>query len=87
MPYSIPNSNEILALATTPFLFVLVGILSENLLCYQECTFYCAPRKKRCTLLPEGTDVHIEHCNHQKDLSFCLLLYYYGKVIIELEKA
>ena len=28
MPYSIPSSTKILTLATAPFLFILVGILS-----------------------------------------------------------
>ena len=41
--------------------------------------------KKRCTLLPEGTDMHIHHCNDRKDLNPCLSLYYCGKVIVELE--
>ena len=41
---------------------------------------------KRYTLLPEGTDVHIQH-NYQKDLNLCLSLYCYGKVIVELEKS
>ena len=38
------------------------------------------------TLLPEVTDVHIKQHNHQKDLNLCLSLYYYRKVIVELEK-
>ena len=32
---------------------------SVSLLCCQMCIFYCPLRKKRCTLLSEGTDVHI----------------------------
>ena len=32
---------------------------STNLLRCQMCTFYCSLRKKRCTLLPDGTDLHI----------------------------
>ena len=68
-----------------PFLFILLG-LSVNLLWYQGCTFYCAPRKKGYTLLLEGTDVNIQQHNHQQDLNPCLSLYYYGKVIVELEK-
>ena len=39
-----------------------------------------------CAVLPEGTDVHIQQHNHQKDLNLCLSLYYYGKVIVELAK-
>ena len=30
--------------------------------------------------------LHIQLHNHQKDLNTCLWLYYYGKVIVELEK-
>ena len=37
-------------------------------------------------LFPEGTDIHIQQHNHQKDLNLCLSLYYYGKIIVvELE--
>ena len=39
-----------------------------------------------CAVLPEGTDVHIQQHNHQKDLNLCLSLYYFGRVIVELEK-
>ena len=86
MPYSIPSSTKILSLTRAPFLFISVGALSVKLLCGQECIFYCAPRKKRYTLLPEGTDIHIQQQNHQKNLHLCLSQYYYGKVIVELEK-
>ena len=34
----------------------------------------------------EGTDAHIQQNIHQKDLDFCLPLYFYAKVIVELEK-
>ena len=87
MPYSIPSSTKILTLSTAPFLFVLVGVLclSVNLLWCQMCTFYCPLKKKRCTHLPEGADVHIQQHTHQKDLNLFLPLYYYGKVIVELE--
>ena len=64
-------------------LFQLPSCFSVNLL---WCTFYCVPRKKRCTLPSEGTDVHIQQYNHQKDLNLCLSLYYFGRVIVELEK-
>ena len=61
--------------------------MSVNLLWCQECIFYCDPRKKRYTLLPEGTDIQIQQHphNYRKDLNPCLSLYYYGKVIVELE--
>ena len=41
-----------------PFLLFQLAF-SVNLLCCQICTFYCPLRKKRCTLFPEWTDVHI----------------------------
>ena len=90
MPYSIPSSTKILTKATAPFLFIIIGVLcvclSVNLPWCQVCTFYCPLRKKRCTLLPEGKDVHIQQHIHQRDLNLFLPLYYYGKVIVELEK-
>ena len=56
----------------------------------QECIFYYTPRKKRYTLYSKGTDIYIyiyiQKHNHQKDLNPFLSLYYYGKVIVELEK-
>ena len=65
-------------------LFQLAPWLSVNFLWRQECTCYCATRKKRYTLLPEGTEVHIQQQNHKNDLNFCLSLCYY--IIVELEK-
>ena len=50
--------TQILILAIVTLLLISVSIL-VNLLCCQMCTFYCPLRKKRCTLLPEETDVHI----------------------------
>ena len=87
MPYSIPCSSKSLTLATAPFLLILNGVLclSVNLLWCQECTFYCSLRKK-CTLLPEGTDVHTQQHIYRKNLNLYLPLYYYGKVIVELKK-
>ena len=87
MPYSIPCSSKSLTLATAPFLLILNGVLclSVNLLWCQECTFYCSLRKK-CTLLPEGTDVHTQQYIYRKNLNLYLPLYYYGKVIVELKK-
>ena len=43
--------------------------LSVNFLWCQKFTFYCRLKKKRCTLLAEGTDRHIQQHNHQKDLN------------------
>ena len=40
---------------------------SGNFLYCQICKSYCPLRKKRRTLLPEGTDVHIWQHIHQKD--------------------
>ena len=54
-----------------------------SLLWCQMCTFYFSLRKKRCTLLPESRDVHIQQHIYQKDLNLCLPLY---KVIVELGK-
>ena len=67
-------SIEILILATMPLSFIQLAS-SVNLLCCQMCTFYCPLRKKRCTLLPEGTDVHIWKHIHQKDWTLYLSLY------------
>ena len=67
------------------YLFQLASCLSVNLLWCQECTFYCALRK-RCTVFSEGTDVHIQQYIHHIDLNLCQSLYYYGKVNVELEK-
>ena len=61
--------------------------LPVNLLWCQEYIFYCAPMKKKYTLLPEGTDIHIKQHNHWKDVNLCLSLYYYGKVVDELENS
>ena len=57
---------------------------SVNLLWCQVCTFHCPLRKKR-HILPEDTDVHIQLHIYQKYLNLCLTLYYYAKVIVELE--
>ena len=78
MPYSIPSSTKILSLTRAPFLFISVGALSVKLLCGQECIFYCAPRKKRYTLLPEGTDIYThspaQSSKRFKPLSLTVLL-------------
>ena len=67
-------------------LFQLASCLSLNLLWCQECTFYCAPRKKRYTFFSKGSDVHIQQPNHQKNISPCQSLYYYDKVLFEQKK-
>ena len=43
-------------------------------------------QKKRYSILPEGTDVHIQQDIHQKDLKLSLTSCYYAKVVVELEK-
>ena len=55
--------------------FCLFQLVSPvNLLWYQIRNFYCPLRKKRSTLLPEETHIHIwQH--------ICLSLYYYAQVI------
>ena len=65
-------------------LFILVGTLWEF---GPRCVHFTVPfRKKRSTLLPKGTDLHIQQHIYQKDLNLCLPLYYYAKVIVELEQ-
>ena len=86
MPYSILSSTKILTLAITPFLFILVVQSVCEFALVPGVYILLSPRKKTCTLLPEDTDVHIQQHNHQKDLSPCLSLYCFGKVIVELEK-
>ena len=51
-----------------------------NLLWCQVYTLNCPLRKKRFTV------VHIQQHIHQNDVIICLALYYYGNVIVELEK-
>ena len=85
MPYNITCSTKISNFGNiTIFLFQL--ICSVNSLWCQVCTFYCPLRKKRCTFLPEGTDVHIQKHIYEKDLNLFLPLFYYTKVIVELQK-
>ena len=43
-------------------------------------------QKKRYSILPECTDVHIRQDIHQKDLNLSLTSCYYAKVVVELEK-
>ena len=68
--------------------FCFLQLASSACLCLwcQICTFYCPLGKKKCTLLPESTDVHVQQHIHQKDLNLCLQVYYYSQVIIKLEK-
>ena len=75
MPY---NTTKILTLAIAPFLLES----SVNLLWYHVCAFYCSLRKKSSSLLPEGTDVHIQQHIHQKYSNLCHPLYY-AKVTVE----
>ena len=83
MPFSIPSFNKIFILVTAPFLFILFGALSV-------CKFamvlgvyiLLCPQKEKV----HSSFLHIQLHNHQKDLNPCLSLYYYGKVIDELEK-
>ena len=65
-------------------LFQLVPCLSVNLPWCQECIFYCAPRKKRYTLLPEGRYTHsaAQSSKRFKPLPVSILLW---QVIVELE--
>ena len=77
MPY-IPSSTKIpIFLAAAPFLFILISVLclSVFLLWYQVYAMLLSPQ-----------EVHIQQHIHKKDLNLCRPLYYYGKVIVELEK-
>ena len=69
-------------LATAPFLFISVGSLCV-------CEFAMVPVVfiLLCPLGRKGTlfYLHIQLHNHEKDLNPSLWLYYYGKVIAELE--
>ena len=66
--------TQILILAIVTLLFISVSIL-VNLLCCQMCTFYSPLRKNRCTVLPEGTDVHIwQHIRKIYPLSMITLV-------------
>ena len=85
MPYSVTCSTNTLTLATTPLLFILIGVPCE-LAMVPGVYILLSPKKKRCNLPPEGTNVHIQQHIHQKVLNFCLPLYYHCKVIAELEK-
>ena len=82
--YNIYRSTKVLTLTTAPFLFISVGALSAcEFAMVPGLDILLCPRKKRYTLLPESTDIHIQQQNHRKDLNPCLSLYYYGKVIVE----
>ena len=86
MPYSIPGSTKnviyIYILWQQHHFFILVGTLCV-------CEFAMVPGVY-ILLCPPGRKVtlfflHIQLHNHQKDLNPSLWLYYYGKVIVELE--
>ena len=84
MPYGIPNSTKILVYFYNSTIFVYFGW-------YPLCLWICyGARSVHFTVSPgrKGTlfFLHIQLHNHQKDLNPCLWLYYYGKVIVELEK-
>ena len=81
MPQSIPSSSKILTL------FLSVGVVSVcEFAMVPGVNILLCPRKKKCTLLPECTDVHIQQHNHQKDLNLFRSLFYHCKGVVELEK-
>ena len=86
MSYSIPSSTKIITLATAQFLFILVGALSIYEFAIVPAVNILLRSQEEEILLPDGPDVHIQQHSHQKHLNPCLSLYYYGKVIVELEK-
>ena len=56
-------------MAIAPFLFILIGVNCEfNMV--PGLYFYCPLRRKRCTFLPESTDVRIQQYIHQKVSTF-----------------
>ena len=86
MLYSITCSTKILSLAIASFLFIFVSVLCEFAM-VPGGYILLSPKKKRCTLLSEGTDAQIQQHINQKDLNFCQPLYYCAKVTVELGKA
>ena len=82
MPYGIPSSTKTLAF-TAPFLFILLGALSiwEFAMVPGVYILLC-PQGRKGTLF----FLHIQLHDYQQHLNPCLWLYYYGKVIVELEK-
>ena len=51
-------STQILILTIVSLLFILVSILCD-LLCCQMCTFYCPPKKMRCSSSWGGRCIHL----------------------------
>ena len=84
MPYSIPGSTKILIyiLWQQHHFFILVGTLCvcEFAMVPGVYILLCPPGRKGTLFF-----LHIQLHNHQKDLNPSLWLYYYGKVIVELE--
>ena len=82
MPYSIPSSTKLLIYFGNSTIFVLVGNLSV-------CEFDMEPRVY-ILLCPQEEKIHfflqLQLHNYQKDLNPCLWLYYYSRIIAELEK-
>ena len=61
----------VLTLATATFLFISFGVLCEFAML--PGVYILLPlRKKRYTLLSEGTDRYIQQHIHQKDLNLCI---------------
>ena len=61
----------VLTLVTATFLFISFGVLCEFAMLLG--VYILLPlRKKRYTLLSEGTDGHIQQHIHQKDLNLCI---------------
>ena len=77
---------QILTSAIAPFLFILVDVLFEFNIVPCVYIFIVPSKRERHTILPDGTDVHIQQHIHQKDLNICLALYFHARVIVELEK-
>ena len=88
MPYSVPSSTKILTMATAPFLFKLASSVSACLwICYgARCVHFAVPSGRRGGLFFLRAEMYTFSSTFIKDLNLCLPRYYYGKVIVELEK-
>ena len=77
---------KILILAIAPHFFILVGILCEFTIVLGVYILLPQKDKVQIFLRAQMYTLHVQQYIHQKDLNLCLPLYYYAKVIVELEK-
>ena len=74
MSCSITCCIKLLTLAKAPISFISVNVLCE----------FAMMLGVYILLPPQEEEVHIRQHNSQKDLNFCMSLYYYAKVIVVL---